>query len=67
MLQVTKGRRVEVESEGEWWDAEILKIKHGQFKIHYVGGLDDEDEWIEIGRYRPFPALPSLRIFTAWP
>lgn len=51
-VPVTKGRRVEVESEGEWWDAEILKIKHGQFKIHYVGGLDDEDEWIEIGSER---------------
>ncbi len=50
---------MEVESEGEWWDAEILKIKHGQFKIHYVGGLDDEDEWIDIGRYAMQPCAAN--------
>ncbi len=41
---------MEVLSGGEWWDAEVTKIKGGQARVHYVGGADDEDEWIPIGR-----------------
>ncbi len=43
---------MEVLSEGEWWDAEVTKIKSGQARVHYVGGAEDEDEWIPISRYQ---------------
>ncbi|EKX46130.1 hypothetical protein GUITHDRAFT_152532, partial [Guillardia theta CCMP2712] len=51
-MQVGKGGSVEVEAEGEWWDAEVIKIKNGQIKIHYVGGLSQDDEWIPIASSR---------------
>ena len=50
MIQVQKGSLVEVLSGGEWWDAEVTKLKGGQARVHYVGGADDEDEWIPISR-----------------
>jgi hypothetical protein len=50
MTQVQKGSLVEVLSEGEWWDAEVTKLKSGQARVHYVGGAEDEDEWIPISR-----------------
>jgi hypothetical protein len=51
LIQVQKGSLVEVLSGGEWWDAEVTKLKAGQARVHYVGGADDEDEWIPISRF----------------
>ena len=48
------GGVVEVEWGGEWWEATVRKIavtakgKSGKVEITYVGGEDDEVEWIEI-------------------
>ena len=51
-MQVQKGSLVEVLSGGEWWDAEVTKLKGGQARVHYVGGAEEEDEWIPISRSR---------------
>lgn len=53
-MQVPKGTRIEVESEGDWWDAEVVQVKQDQVKVHYAGGTEAEQEWIPIdsGRIR---------------
>eukprot|EP00960_Hanusia_phi_P040171 754285-Hanusia_phi.AAC.2 len=41
---------LEVEFDGEWWDANV-KAREGdsaQVLVHYVGGTDEEDEWVEV-------------------
>ena len=49
-----EGTAIEVEFESEWWEANILEVQGDLVFVHYVGGLDDEDEWIEknSGRIR---------------
>lgn len=48
------GSGVEVEWGGEWWEGTVRKIvvtskgKSGKVEISYVGGEEDEAEWIEI-------------------
>ena len=48
------GCKVEVEWDGEWWEAIVRKIivtakgKTGKVEIDYVGGEEQEAEWIEI-------------------
>ena len=49
--QVVKGGSVEVESAGEWWEATISKVRDDKVKVHYVGGTEDEDEWIQLKRF----------------
>ena len=53
-VQVAKGSSVEVKSEGEWWDATVSKVRDDKIKVHYVGGTEEEDEWIALnsGRLR---------------
>ena len=43
-------------SEGEWWDATVAKVKEEKIRVHYVGGTDEEDEWVPLNRC--FPARP---------
>mmetsp|Transcript_49332 Transcript_49332/g.117371 ORF Transcript_49332/g.117371 Transcript_49332/m.117371 type:complete len:205 (+) Transcript_49332:88-702(+) len=52
--EVPKGTRVEVDAQGDWWDAEVIKVKQGQAKVHYEGGTEAEQEWIafDSGRIR---------------
>lgn len=48
------GCKVEVEWEGEWWECVIKQIivttmgKSGKVEIDYVGGEEQEAEWIEV-------------------
>lgn len=51
--QVPKGTRVEVDAQGDWWDAEVIKVKQGQAKVHYEGGTEAEQEWIAFDRFSP--------------
>jgi hypothetical protein len=37
-------------SEGEWWDATVAKVKEEKIRVHYVGGNDEEDEWVPLNR-----------------
>ena len=36
--KLRKGSKVEVEAEGEWWEAEVIDINANFVHIHYVGG-----------------------------
>jgi hypothetical protein len=46
----TQGSAVEVLSEGEWWDAHVIELDAdaSRVKVHYVGGVEDEDEWVDV-------------------
>jgi len=46
---------VEVDAQGDWWDAEVIKVKQGQAKVHYEGGTEAEQEWITFDRFSPPP------------
>lgn len=47
-----KGTRCEVYSEGDWWQAKVLKnrVEEGreQVYVHYTGASADDDEWIDL-------------------
>lgn len=46
-------RRVEVEWNGAWYAAEILRIDGGKSYIRYTGYDDTRDEWVTKDRVRP--------------
>jgi hypothetical protein len=46
------GRRVEVRSEGEWYPAQIIDADGEQFRVHYYGYEDSDDEWVTDQRIR---------------
>jgi hypothetical protein len=59
---------VQVEWEGEWWPAVVLKAEGGRYRVHYVGYAESWDEWVTAGRVRfptktapPSPATPAPR------
>lgn len=47
-----KGTRCEVFSEGDWWQAKVLKNRvdagREQVYVHYKGATPEEDEWIDL-------------------
>ena len=48
---MAKGGSLEVECEGERWDATVAKVRDEKgVKVHYVGGTEEEDEWILLNR-----------------
>mmetsp|Transcript_15915 Transcript_15915/g.53246 ORF Transcript_15915/g.53246 Transcript_15915/m.53246 type:complete len:578 (-) Transcript_15915:224-1957(-) len=56
---VYNGCMVEVKWEGDWWHAKVKKMKppkggEGLEKLYvtYVGGTEDEDEWVPISKVR---------------
>eukprot|EP00287_Rhodomonas_sp_CCMP768_P018520 CAMPEP_0202817500 /NCGR_PEP_ID=MMETSP1389-20130828/7691_1 /ASSEMBLY_ACC=CAM_ASM_000865 /TAXON_ID=302021 /ORGANISM="Rhodomonas sp., Strain CCMP768" /LENGTH=454 /DNA_ID=CAMNT_0049489725 /DNA_START=570 /DNA_END=1934 /DNA_ORIENTATION=+ len=52
---------VEVMADGDWWDAHVIEVaSDGARLVHYVGGTDDEDEWIPRGSARIRSAQPTL-------
>ena len=45
-------QKVNVEWNGTWWDATILKIESGKFQITYDGFDSSWDEWVDNNRIR---------------
>ena len=68
-----KGTRCEVYSEGDWWQAKVLKnrVEEGreQVYVHYTGASADDDEWIDLHEDRirapsddwDMPMIPIMR------
>jgi hypothetical protein len=59
-LQV--GKSVEVKWDGEWWQAKVKKVRTDRLGVKpewvfvsYVGGRQDEDEWIQMSSKRVRP------------
>ena len=50
--QYAAGARVEVNWQGKWYPARVLKVEHGVHLIHYVGYDDGWDEWVGANRIR---------------
>ena len=42
--------KVKVKWQGSWWDAEVVEIKNGQYKIHYDNYGSNWDEWVNTDR-----------------
>ena len=45
-------KRVEVKSQGEWYKARIIAVRSNQFKVHYYGWEDSDDEWVTASQMR---------------
>lgn len=50
--QYAAGARVEVNWDGKWYAARVLKVDHGVHLIHYTGYDDEWDEWVSASRIR---------------
>jgi tetratricopeptide (TPR) repeat protein len=46
------GDHVEVQWQGDWYQAEVIEVKGNQFKIHYDGYASSWDEWVDSSRMR---------------
>lgn len=53
-FELTVGDAVEVEADGEWWDAIVKDAGDGKVCVHYIGGTEEEDEVVDVtsGRLR---------------
>jgi hypothetical protein len=51
---------VEVESEGEWWQAKAVAMKKGKVRFEFVGGGEEDVEWLapDSKRIRPSEGTP---------
>lgn len=64
-----RGDRMEVEWNGNWYNAKIIDRGKGQFKVHYAGYDESADEWVSPDRIRPFAPqeLPQgTEVEVAW-
>eukprot|EP00291_Cryptomonas_curvata_P022124 CAMPEP_0172168450 /NCGR_PEP_ID=MMETSP1050-20130122/10151_1 /TAXON_ID=233186 /ORGANISM="Cryptomonas curvata, Strain CCAP979/52" /LENGTH=324 /DNA_ID=CAMNT_0012839387 /DNA_START=101 /DNA_END=1074 /DNA_ORIENTATION=+ len=55
-----KGAALEAFFDGEWWEADIIQLQDDHVMIHYVGGNEDEDEWILKTSDRLRPPQPAI-------
>ncbi|MFN2511242.1 MAG: tetratricopeptide repeat protein [Pyrinomonadaceae bacterium] len=46
------GDRVEVQWQGDWYQAAVIEVKGNQYKIHYDGYASSWDEWVDNSRIR---------------
>jgi hypothetical protein len=51
-VQYPVGARVEVNWQGKWYAAKVLKVERGVHLIHYLGYDDGWDEWVSTKRIR---------------
>lgn len=47
---------IEVECDSEWWQAKAVELKKGKIKFEYVGGSEEDVEWIPANSKRLRPA-----------
>ena len=63
LLDKGKGALVELFTDGWWWYACVCELQdtatYLQVKISYIGGVEDEDEWVCVSsqRLRPFTLM----------
>jgi len=68
-------RRVEVRSDGDWYKARIIDVRQGQFRVHYYGYEDWDDEWVNarqirdrrVARSTPEPSGNGSSRNAPWP
>lgn len=47
-----EGQKVQVESDGKWYDATVIEARLGLTKVHYEGWDASWDEWVPSSRLR---------------
>jgi len=54
IMRMKKGSSCEVRCDGEWWECEVVDvdIEKQQVLVHYVGGTEDENEWVKVNPER---------------
>lgn len=50
--QFRAGQVVQVEWQGSWYRARILRVDRGRYRVHYEGWADSWDEWVTPDRIR---------------
>jgi parallel beta-helix repeat protein len=50
---------IEVQWEGKWWPATVLRKEGDRTQIHYVGYGSKWDEWVTADRIRPLGSGPA--------
>ncbi len=50
---------MEVFTEKEWWDAQVVVRRDAMVLVHYVGSTEEEDEWIQLNSKRIRPPCPA--------
>lgn len=62
------GEKVRVSSSGGWYDATVLELGSGNYKIHYEGWANTWDEWVSPERIRRADGGPvAAPVATARP
>lgn len=46
------GQAVQVQWQGSWYAARILRVDQGRYRVHYEGWADSWDEWVTADRIR---------------
>ena len=49
------GQRLEVESKGKWYKAQIIDVDGDQVEVHFAGFDDSWNEWVSRDCIRPKP------------
>lgn len=60
---------VECEWEGEWWIAQIIEVRKGEWKVHYINYDNSWDEWVDGSRLRKpvgIDVKPGDKIEVEW-
>ena len=55
-LFTSQGARIETFCDGDWWESLVVQVRGDRVMIHYVGGDEDEDEWINKDSIRLRPS-----------
>jgi hypothetical protein len=45
-------KRVEAKSGGSWYKARVIDAKSQQYRVHYYGYEDSDDEWVKVEQLR---------------
>ncbi|MEN9936130.1 MAG: hypothetical protein RLZZ387_2709 [Chloroflexota bacterium] len=63
------GGRVEVNSGGEWYPAQIVDARGDQLKVHYYGYEESDDEWVaekNVREPQPMVYKPGAAVEVHW-
>ena len=55
------GDAVEVSWHGTWYQAKVIEVNHGWYRIHYVGYDASSDEIVDDSRVRPVSRRAAVR------
>jgi hypothetical protein len=57
-----QGAKLETFCDEDWWESQVVERLNDRVRIHYVGGEEDEDEWIPISSARLRPPQDDNKV-----